>query len=33
MHAEKIGGVLTKAQAEYVGVPPEGSYKPEHYRY
>jgi adenosylhomocysteinase len=24
---------LSKKQAEYLGVPPEGSYKPEHYRY
>jgi adenosylhomocysteinase len=24
---------LTKAQAEYLGVPVEGPYKPEHYRY
>jgi adenosylhomocysteinase len=24
---------LTKAQAEYLGVPIEGPYKPEHYRY
>ncbi|HTI72839.1 MAG TPA: adenosylhomocysteinase, partial [Candidatus Limnocylindria bacterium] len=24
---------LTKKQAEYLGVPPEGPYKPEHYRY
>jgi adenosylhomocysteinase len=33
---EKIGVVLTKltkAQAEYLGVPSEGPYKPEHYRY
>jgi adenosylhomocysteinase len=36
LHLEKIGVVLTKltkAQAEYLGVPPEGPYKPEHYRY
>lgn len=24
---------LTKDQADYIGVPPEGPYKPEHYRY
>ena len=24
---------LTKEQAEYIGVPVEGPYKPEHYRY
>jgi hypothetical protein len=24
---------LTKAQAEYLGVSPDGPYKPEHYRY
>ena len=24
---------LTKKQADYLGVPPEGPYKPEHYRY
>jgi adenosylhomocysteinase len=24
---------LTKEQAEYLGIPPEGPYKPEHYRY
>ena len=36
LHLEKIGVVLTKltkAQAEYLGVPVEGPYKPEHYRY
>jgi len=36
LHLEKIGVKLTKlskAQAEYLGVPPEGPYKPEHYRY
>jgi len=33
---EKIGVVLTKltkAQAVYLGVSPDGSLKPEHYRY
>jgi adenosylhomocysteinase len=24
---------LTKNQAEYIGVSPDGPYKPEHYRY
>jgi len=36
LHLEKIGVVLTKltkAQAEYLSVPVDGPYKPEHYRY
>jgi adenosylhomocysteinase len=36
LHLEKIGVKLTKlskAQADYIGVPVEGPYKPEHYRY
>jgi len=36
LHLGKIGVVLTKLtkdQAEYLGVPAEGPYKPEHYRY
>jgi adenosylhomocysteinase len=36
LHLEKIGVKLTKlttAQAEYIGVPLDGPYKPEHYRY
>ncbi len=36
LHLEKIGAKLTKLspkQAEYLGVPVEGPYKPEHYRY
>jgi adenosylhomocysteinase len=36
LHLEKIGvklTTLTKAQADYIGVPVEGPYKPEHYRY
>jgi len=36
LHLEKIGVKLTKmtqAQADYIGVPIEGPYKPEHYRY
>ncbi|MBE7539730.1 MAG: adenosylhomocysteinase [Opitutaceae bacterium] len=36
LHLEKIGAkltVLTKEQAAYLGVPVQGPYKPEHYRY
>ncbi len=36
LHLEKIGVQLTqlsKEQADYIGVPVEGPYKPEHYRY
>ena len=36
LHLEKIGvklTTLTTAQAEYIGVPVEGPYKPDHYRY
>jgi adenosylhomocysteinase len=36
LHLEKIGAkltTLTKDQADYLGVPVEGPYKPEHYRY
>lgn len=36
LHLEKIGVKLTKLtpeQAEYIGVPIEGPYKPDHYRY
>jgi len=36
LHLAKIGAkltVLTKEQADYIGVPVEGPYKPEHYRY
>ncbi|MEZ5404088.1 MAG: adenosylhomocysteinase [Bryobacteraceae bacterium] len=36
LHLEKIGvklTVLTPKQADYLGVPVEGPYKPEHYRY
>ncbi|NDB94928.1 MAG: adenosylhomocysteinase [Verrucomicrobia bacterium] len=36
LHLEKIGvklTQLTKEQSEYLGVPVEGPYKPEHYRY
>ncbi|MDQ7011191.1 MAG: adenosylhomocysteinase [Mariprofundaceae bacterium] len=36
LHLDKIGAKLTrlsKEQANYIGVPVEGPYKPEHYRY
>jgi len=36
LHLDKIGAKLTKLtqeQADYIGVPVEGPYKPEHYRY
>ncbi|MFN3964976.1 MAG: adenosylhomocysteinase, partial [Silanimonas lenta] len=36
LHLEKIGvklTTLTPEQAAYLGVPVEGPYKPEHYRY
>ncbi len=36
LHLEKLGVKLTKLtpkQAEYIGVPVEGPYKPDHYRY
>jgi adenosylhomocysteinase len=36
LHLDKLGVKLTKlsaAQADYIGVPVEGPYKPEHYRY
>lgn len=36
LHLKKLGvnlTELTKEQAEYIGVPVEGPYKPEHYRY
>jgi len=36
LHLEKIGvklTTLTQKQADYIGVPKEGPYKPEHYRY
>ncbi|HTA41646.1 MAG TPA: adenosylhomocysteinase [Bryobacteraceae bacterium] len=36
LHLEKIGvklTVLSAKQAEYIGVPVEGPYKPDHYRY
>ncbi len=36
LHLDRIGvklTKLTKKQADYLGLPPEGPYKPEHYRY
>ncbi|MGW5052896.1 adenosylhomocysteinase [Actinokineospora sp. NPDC004072] len=36
IHVEALGGTITKLskdQAEYIGVDPEGPFKPEHYRY
>jgi adenosylhomocysteinase len=36
LHLDKIGvklTTLTRKQADYIGVPVEGPYKPEHYRY
>jgi adenosylhomocysteinase len=36
LHLEQIGVKLTKLtddQASYLGIPKEGPYKPEHYRY
>jgi adenosylhomocysteinase len=36
IHVEALGGELTKLtkdQAEYIGVDPEGPFKPDHYRY
>ena len=36
LHLSKIGAKLTeltRTQADYIGVPVEGPYKPDHYRY
>ena len=36
LHLKKIGAQLTKMskeQADYIGVPVDGPYKPDHYRY
>ena len=36
LHLGKLGArldVLTDKQAQYIGVPVEGPYKPDHYRY
>ncbi|MDX1482529.1 MAG: adenosylhomocysteinase, partial [Woeseiaceae bacterium] len=36
LHLDKVGAKLTElsdAQAKYIGVPKNGPYKPEYYRY
>jgi adenosylhomocysteinase len=36
LHLDQLGvtlTVLTQEQADYIGVPIEGPYKPDHYRY
>jgi adenosylhomocysteinase len=36
LHLDRVGGKLTRLtekQAAYIGVTPDGPYKPEHYRY
>ena len=36
LHLAKLGvklTVMTKEQSDYLGVPAEGPYKPDHYRY
>jgi len=36
LHLDQLGVKLTKlskSQSEYLGIPSEGPYKPEHYRY
>jgi adenosylhomocysteinase len=36
LHLDKLGVKLTKLtkdQADYIGVPVDGPYKPDHYRY
>jgi adenosylhomocysteinase len=36
LHLERIGVKLTRLtqqQADYIGVPPHGPFKPEHYKY
>jgi hypothetical protein len=36
LHVRALGGKLTKLskeQADYIGVPKSGPYKPDHYRY
>ena len=36
LHLDKLGVKLTKLskdQADYIDVPPDGPFKPEHYRY
>ncbi len=36
LHLKKLDAkltVMTKDQADYIGIPADGPYKPEHYRY
>jgi adenosylhomocysteinase len=36
LHLDKLGAhltVLSRQQADYIGVPPQGPFKPDHYRY
>ena len=33
LRASQIGTELSDEQAKYVGLPKQGPYKPEHYRY
>ena len=36
LHLEKLGvklSILSKKQSDYIGVPQEGPFKPDHYRY
>ena len=36
LHLDKLGVTLTELtdeQADYIGIPKEGPYKPDHYRY
>jgi adenosylhomocysteinase len=36
LHVEQLGGTISKlsrSQAEYLGVPVRGPFKPDHYRY
>jgi adenosylhomocysteinase len=36
LHLEKLGvklDTLTEAQSKYMGIPVDGPYKPDHYRY
>jgi adenosylhomocysteinase len=36
LHLDRLGAkltALTPDQARYIGVPPQGPFKPEHYRY
>ena len=33
LHLDKLGVKLTEKQTSYIGVPTEGPFKPDHYRY